>query len=213
MTLTSPDPVGLGSATELLVDDRVDGRRARRQRNRDALVDAWLDTVLSGDLEPSIATVAERSGVSYRSVFRYFENIHELFAAGLARGRANVEHLASIENAGEGPLDVRIDRFIEQRISYFEALAPLGRATRMHAPVRPELRAQLDEMESLLRRQTEEQFGPEFAALSPVESSCVRAAIDSLCSFESYEFMRGSNGLDTVALGRSLREALTRLLA
>ena len=50
--------------------DTVDGRRVRRDRNRDAVVDALLTLYGEGNLEPGSAEIAERAGLSPRSLFR-----------------------------------------------------------------------------------------------------------------------------------------------
>ena len=51
---------------------QTDGRTARRDRNREAVLDAALALFTAGELEPTAAAVAERSGVSLRSVYRYW---------------------------------------------------------------------------------------------------------------------------------------------
>ena len=47
-----------------------DGRRLRRERNRDAVIEALLDLFGEGNLQPSTDEIAVRSGVSARSLFR-----------------------------------------------------------------------------------------------------------------------------------------------
>ena len=56
-----------------------DGRTARRDRNRDAVLDAVLDLFGEDSLAPAPAEVAERSGVSLRSVYRYYEDRDALY--------------------------------------------------------------------------------------------------------------------------------------
>ena len=52
-----------------------DGRVVRGLRNREALVDAIITLNEEGVLRPSAAEIAERAGVSLRSVYRHFEDI------------------------------------------------------------------------------------------------------------------------------------------
>ena len=56
----------------------VDGRNARRVRNRQAVVDATLALLDEGHTDISVDEVVERSGVSKRSIFRYFETLDDL---------------------------------------------------------------------------------------------------------------------------------------
>ncbi len=59
----------------------VDGRTARSMRTKAAIVDACLALVDSGDLRPTAPRVAERAGVSVRSVFQHFADLDALFTA------------------------------------------------------------------------------------------------------------------------------------
>ena len=44
----------------------VDGRTARRDRNRTAVLDAILDLIQEGNPLPTVAEISERSGTSHR---------------------------------------------------------------------------------------------------------------------------------------------------
>ena len=50
-----------------------DGRLARRDRNRIAVLDAAIELFAEGVLDPTPDDVATRAGISARSVYRYFE--------------------------------------------------------------------------------------------------------------------------------------------
>ena len=65
------------------VVEKIDGRRASRERNRDAVVDALLDLYREGNLSPGADAVAERSGLSRRSLFRYFDDLDDLCRAAI----------------------------------------------------------------------------------------------------------------------------------
>ncbi len=60
------------------VHGAVDGRTMRRTRNRSAVITALLDMIREGDLHPGAAEIAERAGVSHRSIFRYFDDLDDL---------------------------------------------------------------------------------------------------------------------------------------
>src|ERR1700689_2883238 len=90
-------------------DPAGDGRRLRRDRNREAVVDALLDLYSEGNLRPSTAEIAERAGISPRSLFRYFEG-----AAALA-GEAVTGHLGRA--IPPLPLGLRADAPFEDRVS------------------------------------------------------------------------------------------------
>ena len=58
----------------------VAGRRARRERNRTAVIDAMFELIAEGKVPPPAEALAERAGVSVSSIFRYFDNLDELMA-------------------------------------------------------------------------------------------------------------------------------------
>lgn len=194
------------------VRDEVDGRRARRTRNRDAVVDALLDLLGEGVLDPGIADVAARSGVSYRSVFRYFDDTEDLYRAASQRHQARVAPLLAVPGPGEGSLPERVGRLVEARVRLFEAVAPIARAARLRAPFEPFFERDLARSRAFFRRQVQRHFAPELEALPPAEAAAVLAAADVLCSFESHDLLRGDQRLSRAATARVLRAALLALL-
>jgi hypothetical protein len=125
------DP-GVADASSNSLDEspQVDGRRAWRERNRLAVVDALLDFYAEGNLRPDAIEVARRSGVSRRSVFRYFDDRDDLDRAAIARQQQRVMHLIEVPSAGEGSLAERIARLAEQRVTLFEQVRPAARVSR-----------------------------------------------------------------------------------
>src|SRR5262245_27280839 len=122
----------------------ADGRTARRERNRVAVLDAVLALFSEGDLRPTAEAVAHRSGVSLRSVYRYVADRGELVLAAIERHHAKIEDLFLIPDLGRGPLADRIERFVAARVTLYEAIAPTHRAARRLAPPNPLVAAQLD---------------------------------------------------------------------
>jgi AcrR family transcriptional regulator len=190
----------------------LDGRRARRGRNREAVVDALLELFREGVLSPSVATVAERSGVSLRSVFRYFDDLDEMGRIAIARHTENVQHLFPLAKIGEGNREDRIQRLVDHRIALYDAVAPVVRATMLRAPFQPVVAAGLAERRAYLRDQIDEQFAPELAILPDTDRFVVATAADALTSFETLEVLRVDRALPLLRCGTVMRGALDRLL-
>ncbi len=190
----------------------VDGRHARRDANRDKVVDALLDLFREGELAPSAAQVAERSGVSHRSVFRYFEDLDQLCRVSIERHAASVAHLLEIDDLGKGSLTERIDALIDTRLELYDAVAPIVRVTRVRAPFQPLLEERLAADRARLDRQVNEQFATELANLDPHERDAISRAIHTMCSLDSVELLRQSNQLSRADTAEVLRTALGRLL-
>jgi AcrR family transcriptional regulator len=199
--------------TNLADASTVDGRTARRDRNRELVLDAVIELFTEDQLAPNAADVARRSGVSLRSVYRYFEDLDELMRAAIARHAERVAPLFEVPDLGEGPLDERIARLVEWRIRLYEAAAPTARAALVRAPKNPLLRDQMELVRGRLREQTEAMFAPELGTLSPSERRATLAPIDTLLQFESAEHLRVRLGLTVAQTNDILRQALRALLA
>jgi AcrR family transcriptional regulator len=171
-----------------------------------------LELFAEGHLRPSATEVAERSGVSLRSVFRYFEDTEELLRAALARSIESTRDLFEIPDLGEGPLDERIDGFVTRRSRLFDAVAPTARATLQAAPRNRLIRDQYELVVQALHDQTEAMFAPELEAMEPAERRAVLAAVDTLTQFPGFDHLR-THEVRTAAQGAdALRRALYRLL-
>jgi AcrR family transcriptional regulator len=200
--------------TETINDERapVDGRTARRDRNRDLVLDAVIELFTEDQLAPNAADVAERSGVSLRSVYRYFEDHEALVRAAIARHAERVAPLIDVPDIGVGPLDERVERFAEQRMRLYDTAAPTVRATLLRAPGNPLLQGQIDRVRTRLREQTEAMFAPELTTMTASRRRAAAASVDTLLQFESAEHLRVRLGLSRAQAVAALRQSLTALL-
>lgn len=190
----------------------VDGRRARRDRNRDAVVYAVLDLYRSGDLNPSVACVARRSGVSPRSVFRYFDDLDTMGRIAIERHSRDVKHLFLLPRIGEGSRWERIDRLVEHRLRVYGEVAPIVRAARLRAPFEPAIAATLAERRAIVRRQIDDHFAMELGKVPESERYAVASAADACTSFVTLELLRVDAGLAPERCAQVMRTALDRLL-
>lgn len=187
----------------------VDGRHHRREQNREAVLDALLALFAEGAYEPGANEIAERAGLSPRSLFRYFDDVDDLHRAATGRQLRRARPLAEVELGPDAPTSAKIDGIVRARVRLFEEIAPAARASRVcahrHAVVARELR----NGRSFLRHQLREVFAPELAA----SGGSLLPAMDVLCSFESYELLRFNQGLSRARTVDTLTDALTALLA
>ena len=126
-------------AVESTTQRRSDGRTLRAARTRAAIIDAHMALMLEGDLQPTARRVAERAGVSLRTLWGHFADLEALFAAA---GQKSLE----IQYAGyrpvpaDQPLADRIDQFCRQRARMLEAIAGASRAAQLRLPYSRQLR-------------------------------------------------------------------------
>ena len=128
--------------------DSTDGRAARRLRNRTAVLDAAIALFAEGNLQPSPGEIATLSGVSHRSINRYFPDSRSLLQAAVDHQIEIGIPLFRIHAIGKGSLEHRIDEFVSVRLSGFEVLGATARAAGLMAAnsriVRTELAAVRD---------------------------------------------------------------------
>jgi AcrR family transcriptional regulator len=190
----------------------TDGRTARRERNHEAVLDAVLTLFREDNLQPTPEDVAARSGVSLRSVYRYYSDRAELLRAAMARHLEIVGPHFEIAALGEGTLDERIDRFLAARIDLYEVVAPTARAARALAPQNPVIRERFDRARILLHEQLKTQFRPELVRLPAQERKAVTSALDALTQLEALDHYRVHGGFSTRDTASQLRVAFGRLL-
>lgn len=191
----------------------VDGRSARRERNQHAVLDAVIALFTEGQMGPSVERVAERSGVSVRSIYRYFPEPADLLDAAIRRHRAQTSALARLHAIGEGPLADRVDALIEVRLRLHGQVGATYRASVHNAPTNPRLTDALARGRHELRAQFERQFEPELLARPAADRRAIATAGDLLTQLDSIDLLRQDQGLSPARTAATLRAALLALLA
>jgi TetR/AcrR family transcriptional regulator, regulator of autoinduction and epiphytic fitness len=104
-----------------------DGRTVRAERTRQALVDALFGLLDDGELRPTAERIAERAGVSERSVFQHFPDREALFEAV---ARQQYERVFSALEPVDLSLSLhaRLDAFVVQRARLLEESGSVRRA-------------------------------------------------------------------------------------
>jgi AcrR family transcriptional regulator len=194
------------------LDDDLDGRHLRRERNREAVVDALLELYNEGNFEPSANEIAERAGSSPRSLFRYFDDVDDLCSEAIRRQEDRVRHLVDIAAGPSASLADRITALIDSRVALFEAIDSVGQVARIRAPFQPLIAAELAQGRTFLRNQVKRLFAAELADLDAAGTTAVLSAIDVLCSFESYRLMRDAQGHSQTGAVAVLQQSLAVLL-
>src|SRR4051794_22625975 len=186
-----------------------DGRAARSVRTRRAIVDALRALHHEGDLRPTAPRVAERAGVSVRTVWQHFDDLETLL---FEAGRRDLEIAQSLVP----PIDLsmppaqRVDALVEQRARMFEEMAPPWRAARVHAPFSAQIQSNRDTLMQLAREQVGDLFAPELAAADDAES--LLDALHVASSWATWESLRADAHLDVERAKKALCLWLTKLV-
>ena len=104
----------------------TDGRRLRRDRNREAVVESLLNLLDQGVYDPSSEQIAANAvpPVSSRSLFRYFDDVHDLYRATIEEQQRRSVHIVNRDLHAGAPLADRIAAIAEQRAELWK----IGRA-------------------------------------------------------------------------------------
>ncbi len=139
----SPAAPGSLSYLDLLAEDAehepADGRAARSHRTRRAIINAMRALHSDGELRPTAPKIAERAGVSLRTVWQQFTDMEALLVEAVKRDSEILRSLVrKIEP--DQPLATRVDSFVSQRAQVLEEMTPTWRAARIHQSASAELR-------------------------------------------------------------------------
>jgi AcrR family transcriptional regulator len=190
------------------VTPETDGRRARRERGREAVLDAVVDLLEGGRVTPTAQEVAVRAGVSSASLFRYFDSIDELQHEATDRFFERHAGRFEIPDVGVGPLEVRAERFAASRVALCEALEPVARLVRARAVDGPVLH----DVRRRLADQAAAHFAPELGAARPTARATAIAMIVTTTSFESWDQLRHDFGRTPLQVRRAWREVIVACL-
>ncbi|GAA2682819.1 TetR/AcrR family transcriptional regulator [Actinoplanes palleronii] len=139
---------------------RVDGRTARSERTRTAIVDAHLRLIAEGDLRPTADRIAKLAGVSLRALWSHFADMEALMAA--SGQRVLEQRDASYRPVpADLPLPDRIDAFCRQRVRLLEEIGPAARASALKEPFSSALQSYRRMHVSRVRDELTSTFGPE----------------------------------------------------
>ena len=190
----------------------VDGRSLRRERNRQDIVDALLGLIENGETEISAALIASKAGLSERSIFRYFDDVNDLYRSVCDLAFSKEIEYALIDDAGVGSLDTKIENFVNQRVRIYTMNEKIAPAARSFAFKNPIIKNQLVVGRKLLRTQIMKHFAEELSVFDKQQQQVAVAIIDSLTTFEYYDMMRSDQKMSVQAIKSVLAESIRKAL-
>ncbi|MFM1751136.1 MAG: hypothetical protein RL119_98 [Actinomycetota bacterium] len=189
---------------------QIDGRRARGERNKNAVVTALLELYESGEVQPSAARVAALAGVSERSVFRYFDDMEDLATTAVSIQWERVQPFYK-DLSTEGSFANRLQAIIDHRLALYDKVGGVFRVG-LAAAVRISAAAEaVEQRRDFLRRQGRKQFRSEIEAQdNPTNASTI---VDFTLSLENIDYLRRSAGMTNTQIKKVLAENLQAVLS
>lgn len=189
-----------------------DGRVARAVRTRRTVADAMLSLLEEGDLRPTSKQIAERAGVSERTIFQHFSDLELLFSVVAERVGERIGAQAR-KVPIDGDFESRLAGFVHEIAFLNEAMTAVRRASRLHEPYSPVLQRALRGVRSTRRRVAGKVFASELERF--IDRDVRSRALDAvtlLSLWSSWENMRVHLGLDRAEARRTLAQALRSVL-
>jgi TetR/AcrR family transcriptional regulator, regulator of autoinduction and epiphytic fitness len=188
-----------------------DGRTVRAERTRQALVEALLALLDGGDLSPTAAAIADRAGVSERSVFQHFPDREALFEAVAREQYERVLPTLRPVDASL-PLEERIDQFTRQRARLYERIGGVRRAALLIEHESPAVAGWLTTARRAKAAEAERVFRRELEAIPPDEREPLRAALVAACAWSSWDAWRTHQRLGVARARSAMGAAIGALL-
>lgn len=180
-------------------DCKLDGRVLRGQRNRDALLRAYTALLADGIWQPRAQDIAERAGVSVRSLFQHFPDLRALrdvvVLDRFEQAKVFVDDLED-ELRHLCTMSERIEATVRMRGRLWESCAPLRPVVLV--PNSDGSNHHLTELVCIIRSRLREQLRRTFAQeiAADDDSFTKLAAVQAALSFEMWEHLRFSQRLD-----------------
>jgi TetR/AcrR family transcriptional regulator, regulator of autoinduction and epiphytic fitness len=189
----------------------TDGRTARSQRTRSAIVEALVSLLEDGELQPTANRIAERAGISLRLIYHHFGDLDSLFRAVAER---ELERIATLTEPVDPslPLPDRVEAMVRQRSAILEAITPVRRASLLQEPFSREIVAARRTLFVAGSREIERAFAAELAGVPPAERATHVDALQTVLSWGFWNDLRVNDRTEEQARV-AVRLAVTGILA
>jgi AcrR family transcriptional regulator len=182
--------------------DKVDGRHERVRAGKIQAYKALLELFAEGRVNPSQAEVAEKAGVSERTLFRYFTSFEDLVAGAIGYVYPSIQKFFEAE-APDGNLEYRLRKLAELRVSFAKENGTMARSTEALTSISHSARLGKFFRDAIFAEQVSKWIGDDLLKLDNAEI----AVIQNLFSFVSVDALYTTLGdgcidpLVKVALG------------
>jgi AcrR family transcriptional regulator len=183
-----------------------DGRKHRSQKSQTLIVNAMLELVAQGHLEPSADQIAEIAKVGRRSVFRHFKDMDSLYR------EMNASITASVASALDQPFQAtewrgKVLELVDRRAAVFERLKPFMLSVQIHRHRSPFLKSA-----SLQYVRQARELLVKHLPKEVVRDTTLVEALDMLLSFGTWWRLRDVQGLGVAKAKLVLKRAIEALL-
>jgi AcrR family transcriptional regulator len=187
--------------------EQIDGRHQRAEKNREAIVIAMVDLIRETGEVPTPEVIAERAGVSRRTVFRLFDDLEGLRAAVTNHLRQQVAtRFPAPVPSGQG-FHEKVAALVDHRAKVYEFITPYRRLADLLQRSHPAVAAGLAEGRKAFRIHLEWLLGEH------VEPSDQKRwhALELVTSWPTWRALREDQHCSVGMAKRILRDLVERI--
>lgn len=191
----------------------IDGRRARGQRSRALIAKAMLELAREQEGMPTMEAVADRAGVSRRSVFRHFTDISELLRVVYTLQREDVFRRFPLEEQRDWTEDERVAAMVQRAGGAYEHVWAVRQAAADLARDYPVLDALMREDDAVHRTILQGLCHVTLGRLDEPRRARLLAALMAASSWTTWAALRRDQGLSVDEARAVMTFTLHALLA
>lgn len=200
-----------GPMTEILQIEPLDGRHERTARTRAAIVDAVIQLQEAGVARATAAQIAERAGISKRSIFVHFPSQEDLMLAVMDEISERLGGL--IRETPSAPFEKRVRDFVRARVARLDKLVAYRRSAAAVGNNSPRVMERRRLTRQRMLNEVMVVFAPELRAVGTKRASQLAMLVAINCESEAWETLRNTFQLSEAEASKLLELAITRLLA
>ena len=173
---------------------RIDGRRQRSLRTRQAIIEAYLGLLRENPQRPTGAQIAERAGCSIRSIFERFTDLDQLALAA-------IDHVIglglamTVSDMPEGDRQARLRLHVETRARICEGWLPMWRVLVRYRDEGDPVTTRINLVREAILARLKLMYRLELSTLPEAGRARLLIALEALTDFEAWGLMRERHGL------------------
>jgi AcrR family transcriptional regulator len=202
----------MAEKVEATESHEMDGRRARSMRARLRIAEAVISLHDEGNVVVTAEQVAERAGVSTRTVYHHFADREALLGAGI--NLQSKKYFGAFEQIPrELPFNERLEALLARRSRLYEAITPVRRAAVLAEPTSTVISNTLREIRTLKRGEVTFLFEAEIMRRPLELREETAAAVGQAFSWWAWESFRRHQGLGPERARAAVRRLVLGVLS
>jgi AcrR family transcriptional regulator len=181
----------------------LDGRTARRIANRNRILDAALE-LGAERTDVTVTDIAQRAGVSERSIYNHFPSVRELIAGMYERGAEKLRPLFAYLPSPDDRFEDRVRGWVAVWARIQEEIAPIRWRALVAESEFPDLQPELGQLRSMHKAEIERMF-PE------IETDTARNAVVAMTDSLAWRALRRHQGLSFEQSCEVVEEQIRRI--